>query len=258
MAYRKFRFSSIGSGSKGNGLIVEYGRTKLMLDCGFGLREAVRRLLARGVAPESLDAILVTHEHVDHIGGVEKLSKKYNLPVFLTSGTLQAMVGKFDFFKNTQIYGYEKFEIGDFSITPFPVPHDAREPAQFVFSNGTKKLGVLTDVGRRTRHLESILAGCNALVLECNHDTNLLAKSPYPRVLKKRISGGFGHLSNDEAADILSRINSSKLRHIVAAHLSESNNTPELVKESLSAAVNTSLESIGVADQENGFDWLEI
>ncbi len=254
----RFRFASIGSGSKGNGLIVEGGKTRVLLDCGFGLKDSIKRMLFHGVEPSSLDAIIVTHEHGDHVSGVQKLSSKYKLPVFLTNGTLQAVAEKFTLSNTVIIEGYESFTIGELSINPFPVPHDAREPAQFVFSNGKKKLGVLTDLGRSTKHLESMLSGCDGLVLECNHDRYLLEKSNYPLSLKNRIGGSLGHLSNDAAANILLNIDTKKLKKIVAAHLSESNNTPQLAKTSLSQALSVSPDHIEIADQESGFDWIEL
>ena len=254
----RFRFASIGSGSRGNGLVVEGGGTRVLLDCGFGLKDSIRRMSFRGIEPSSLDAIIVTHEHGDHVSGVQKLSIKYNFPVFLTNGTLQAVANKFTLSNTVIIEDYESFNIGELSIIPFPVPHDAREPAQFVFSNGKKKLAVLTDLGRSTKHLESILSGCDGLVLECNHDRHLLEKSKYPPSLKNRIASSLGHLSNEAAANILRNIDTKKLKKIVAAHLSESNNTPQLAKTSLSRALRVSPDHIGIADQESGFDWLEL
>ena len=253
----RFRFTSIGSGSKGNGLVVEGGKTRVLLDCGFGLRDSVKRMLFRGIEPSSLDAIIVTHEHGDHISGVQKLSSKYNLPVFLTNGTLQALAEKFTLPNTVIIEDYESFIIGELSINPFPCP-TMQESHQFVFSNGKKKLGVLTDLGRSTKHLERMLSGCDGLVLECNHDRHLLEKSNYPLSLKNRIAGSLGHLSNEAAANILLNIDTRKLKKIVAAHLSESNNTPQLAKTSLSQALRVSPDYIGIADQDSGFDWLEL
>jgi len=140
-------------------------------------------------------------------------------------------------------------------VQPFAVPHDAREPVQFVVGDGARRLGVLTDLGMSTPHVEASLSGCDALVLECNHDLDLLAGSDYPYGLKQRIAGRFGHLHNEASADLLASIDTSKLQHIIAAHLSKQNNTPAKARAALSGALNCSADWIGIADQETGFGW---
>lgn len=216
------RFASLGSGSKGNALVVESGGTKRVLfDCGFGIRETVRHLQRLDVEPESLSAILVTHEHSDHIGGVFKFATK-SIPVWLTHGTLAAAPQSAAPLKDVVVIdGHSRYAIGDFELLPFPVPHDAREPVQYVFSDGLNRLGVLSDTGSLTAHIISMLDRCDAMVLECNHDAELLAASSYPLSLKRRISGRLGHLSNEAAASLLAQIDVSRLQHLVAAHLSE-------------------------------------
>ena len=148
--------------------------------------------------------------------------------------------------------------IGSLEIRPFPVPHDAREPVQFAFSNGNHCLGVLTDSGSITQHIVNVLCGCDALVLECNHDLDLLAASDYPTTLRRRIAGNFGHLDNGQAASLLNRIETKQLQHVVAAHLSQQTNRPELAAEALALALNCSADWIGVADQSKGFDWRQL
>lgn len=252
------RFASLGSGSRGNALIVEHEATRLLLDCGFGLREAEQRLLRLGVAPESLNGILVTHEHDDHVGGVFKLSAKYQLPVFLTHGTWvmsQRFLGKTHELDIRIIDSHQAFAIQDFLIHPFPVPHDAREPVQYTISNGLHKLGVLTDAGSTTNHMAEMLAECDGLVLEFNHDEAMLKNGPYARPLKQRIAGHLGHLENKVALSLLCNIKSDRLRYLVAAHLSEQNNSPALVEAMILNDAGVAEDVITIANQELGFSW---
>lgn len=251
------RFASLGSGSAGNALVVEAGATRLMLDCGFALRQTLQRLARIGLAPEALSGIVVTHEHGDHVGGVFSLAGRFGIPVWLTHGTWN-VAGKGYAGEVHFLDSHEPFAIGDIAVSPFPVPHDAREPAQFVFSDGARRLGVITDTGSSTPHIEAMLSGCDALVLECNHDAGLLAGGNYPPLLKARIAGPYGHLDNTRSAALLAALDNSRLRHIVAAHLSLQNNTPELAVEALAGALSCAPEWIGVATQEQGFAWREI
>lgn len=248
------RFASLGSGSRGNGTLIEEGGTSLLLDCGFTLRETERRLARLGKHPDDLDGILVTHEHSDHVGGVGPLARKYKVPVWMTPGTFaSARLGEVP---NVRLFNsHDVFAIGDLQIQPFPVPHDAREPSQFVFGNGAVRLGVLTDVGSITPHIRSQLQGCDALLIESNHDSQMLANGSYPPMLKARVGGRLGHLSNDQTADVLANIDCSRLQHLVAAHLSEKNNTPALVQVALSEALGCGEGWIAIADQDEGFDW---
>lgn len=254
-----FRFASLGSGSEGNALIVQVGQTCVMMDCGFNLTESVARLARLGLKPEALGGIVVTHEHGDHVAGVARLARKYALPVWLTHGTLRAQFKTLGALPNiTEIDPHHPFSIGEMLVQPYLVPHDAAEPVQYVFGEGTKRLGVLTDVGSSTPHIENTLSGCAALVLECNHDVALLATGEYPFSLKQRVGGRFGHLNNDAAAALLARLDNSQLQHIVAAHLSRKNNKPELAAQALSKVLGCNEEWIGVATQEQGFAWREI
>jgi len=250
------RFASLGSGSEGNALLVHAGTTCVMIDCGFGVRDTATRLGRHGLAPSDVTAILVTHEHADHVGGVAAFAAKHDIAVWATFGTLQASAGRFD--ECQRVYGFDShdcFTVGDLEVRPFPVPHDAREPVQFVIGDGVHRVGVLTDIGISTPYVEASLSGCDALVLECNHDRELLADSDYPFMLKQRIAGRFGHLHNEAAADILKRIDTSRLKHIVAAHLSRQNNTPQRARAALAAALSCGEDWIGIADQESGFSW---
>lgn len=256
------RFASLGSGSRGNALVVESGGTRVLLDCGFSTRETERRLARLSVTPDTIAAILVTHEHSDHIGGAFKFAQRHRLPVWLTHGTLAAVSdgrnGPVDGQELKLIDGHSCYQLGDLDLQPYPVPHDAREPVQYVFSDGNKRLGVLTDAGSLTQHLVSMLDACDALVLECNHDLEMLARSSYPESVRQRISGRLGHLDNAMAASLLTRIDVSRLQHLVAAHLSEQNNQPKLAVGALSGALGCATAWIGVAEQETGFDWRTI
>jgi phosphoribosyl 1,2-cyclic phosphodiesterase len=253
------RFASLGSGSEGNGLVVEAGLSRLMIDCGFGVRDTAARLARLGLAPGDLDAIVVTHEHSDHVGGVAAFAAKHAIPVWLTFGTLSAVGERFAGME--RVYGFDShdsFAVGALEVRPFPVPHDAREPVQFVVTDGAVRLGVLTDIGMPTPAVERALSGCDALVLECNHDAGMLSEGPYPAALKSRIAGRFGHLDNAASAALLAALDNSRLRHIVAAHLSKQNNTPERARAALAQALGCTDDWIGVADQSAGFGWREI
>lgn len=249
------RFASLGSGSRGNAMVVEAGNTRLLVDCGFGPRQLARRLERLGLAPQHLDAVLVTHEHSDHLGGVAGLVARHAIPAYMTHGTFGACtadlaVELFD--------SHTPFAIGDLEVHPFPVPHDAREPAQFVFSDGSRRCGVLTDTGHVTAHMLAMLAACDALVLECNHDADMLARGSYPYPLKQRVAGRFGHLDNAAAADLLRQVAHAGLQHVVCAHLSQENNRPELARAALAGALGCTPDWIVAADQDDGFGWLSL
>lgn len=249
------RFASLGSGSEGNALVVEAGRSRVLLDCGFSATETARRLARLDLEPAAIDAILVTHEHADHVGGVARFSRKFGIPVHLTYGTYVAVAAGGAMPEVVIIDGHTPYAVGDIEIFPYPVPHDAREPAQFVFGDGALRLGVLTDAGASTPHIEAMLSGLDALVIECNHDRDLLLGGSYPEHLKRRIAGRYGHLDNGQAAQIVAAIAHQSLQHVVAAHLSQRNNRPELACAALAGALGCAPEWIGVASQDDGFGW---
>jgi len=224
------RFTSLGSGSKGNATLIEGGGTRVLLDCGFAAREVEKRLANIGLKPEELDAILVTHEHQDHIQGVGPLARRYRLPVWVTHGT--HLTGRMGEIANTQlIHSHQKaFSIGGLEVQPYPVPHDAWEPVQYVFSADGLKLGVLTDAGEITPHICHVLADCDALMLEFNHDVEMLANGPYPANLQRRVGGRLGHLNNHQAMDLLARLGHRRLKHLVAAHISKKIMIPRWLK----------------------------
>jgi len=255
------RFASLASGSKGNCLVAEAGGSRVMLDCGLSPREVEHRLARLGLAPADLAGILVTHEHDDHGGGVAALAVRHRLPVWLTYGTHRALeeAGKLAAKLDVRLIDARSaFAVGELEVRPFTVPHDAREPVQFVLSDGAFRLGVLTDIGAPTAHVEATLSGCDALVLECNHDLDMLWNSAYPKWLKQRIGGPFGHLDNSAAEKLLAGIDRTRLRHVVAAHLSEQNNRPELASAALARALGCEPAWVGIASQQDGFGWREL
>lgn len=231
------RFASLGSGSKGNGALIESGKTRVLLDCGFSLGETERRLHRLGCSPHSLTAILVTHEHGDH--AAEKLGVAHGMT-------------------STNRQPDRELEINDLHIAPFPVPHDAREPCQFVFSDGACRLGVLTDVGSHTPLIVQMLQKLDALMLECNYDADMLANGPYPPALQKRVAGRYGHLDNRQSTFLLEQIDLSVLQHLVGMHLSENNNLPEYALAALCSGVGCEQGWIQLANQGDGIDWLEL
>lgn len=252
------RFASLGSGSAGNALVVEVNQTRVMLDCGFSIKETSLRLGRLNLDPADISGVVITHEHDDHAGGAFKFAAKYNIPVWLTYGTLKMAERYFPNQHDLQLNvmdSHTAIAIADVQLQPYPVPHDAREPIQCTFSDGSLTLGVLTDVGRSTPHIENRLSGCHALMLECNHDAEMLRNGPYSGSLKKRVGGDLGHLENSDSANLLSNLDNSKLQHIVAAHLSAKNNTPLLAKSALAKVLGCELDWIGVADQAQGLEW---
>jgi len=237
-------------------MLVACRKTLVLVDCGFSLRETERRLARLGVAASRLTALVLTHEHGDHADGAEVLARRHGLPVWLTHGTADALGIEPD--PAHLFSGSRAFAVQDIEFHPFTVPHDAREPCQFVFTNGVHRLGLLTDAGHITPHMTECLRGCDALVLESNHDAEMLAESDYPASLKTRIGGMHGHLDNDSAASLLASLETDRLQHIVAAHLSEKNNTPWLVKSTLGSVLNGRDERITVASQDGGLAWREL
>jgi phosphoribosyl 1,2-cyclic phosphodiesterase len=253
----RLRFSSLGSGSRGNATLVAAGDTMVMVDCGFSLTEVERRLARLEVGIQALTAILVTHEHGDHVCGVARVAARSGAPVYATHGTstVQPLADKCD---TRRIRPGERFEVQDLEISAFAVPHDAREPVQFRFSNGDRRVGVLTDAGHVTRHMIAELSGCDALFVESNHDRDMLAAGPYHAALKVRVGSDYGHLSNDQAADLVRRLDGSRLQHVAIGHLSEQNNTRSLARNCMAQALGCEADWIELADQRTGLDWREV
>lgn len=254
------RFKSLGSGSTGNATLVEatgLRPTRLLVDCGLGIRQLSVRLAQAGLADGDIDAIFITHEHSDHIGCARQFARRHRVPVWMSRGTQEGIgLPDFDGLLHTARDG-ETIDLGELQLMPFTVPHDAREPLQLTCTDGASKLGLLTDLGHATAHLLAHLAHCDALLLECNHDSELLAQSTYPPFLKRRVGGMYGHLSNAAAGEIARSVAHGGLRQLVAAHLSQQNNRPELARQAMLEALGSATE-IMVADAGAGTHWLDV
>ena len=255
------RFKSLGSGSGGNATLVEAGGLlpfRLLVDCGLGIRQLTIRLAQAGLLPEDIDAVFITHEHGDHIGCAHTLALRHRIPVWMSQGTHSA-IGSPDFDGLLHIARDAKaIDLGGLQLMPFTVPHDAREPLQLSCTDGSAKLGILTDLGHATPHVMAHLQTCHALLLESNHDSELLEQSVYPPFLKRRVGGDYGHLSNTAAAAIATAVTHGGLKHLVAAHLSAKNNRPGLVQDVLSNALGCQPGDIMVAGPASGTPWLQV
>lgn len=273
------RYKNLSSGSTGNATLVEASNpsgkpSRVLVDCGMRLTRLLELLAMAKVLPSEIDAIFITHEHSDHIGCVTQLASRYSIPVWASQGThtaLQDMQSKFRTNQPTHsqlVPGFDALvriavdtsliEVGGLQLKPFTVPHDAREPLQLTCSDGNMKLGILTDLGHPSRHVIEQLAGCNALLLESNHDEEMLSNSKYPAFLKARVGGDFGHLSNAQAAEVLRNVMHGNLRHVSAAHLSQQNNHPSLAQSALSAVLGCMPAEILAACPETGTPWLVV
>ncbi|MEK9720747.1 MAG: MBL fold metallo-hydrolase [Quisquiliibacterium sp.] len=256
------RFCSLGSGSEGNALLVEceIGAriVRLLIDCGFSPKEFGARLSRFDLRPAQIDAILVTHEHGDHIGGAPRLAAAESIALYMTAGTALAGLKDQTAVPVNLIDSHACLQIGGVCIEPVPVPHDAREPVQFVIDDGKTRLGVLTDLGRSTPHVIRAMSRLDAIMLECNHDSAMLQASDYPETLKRRIAGGYGHLANEASAKLLAQIDHSRLHTVVAAHLSRKNNHPDLARQALAGAWGQDPDRILVADQDCGLAWVAL
>ncbi len=259
------RFKSLGSGSTGNATLVEASGLKtrrVLVDCGLGIRQLGTRLGQAGLSEDGcdIDALFITHEHSDHIGCARQFALRHRIPMWMSRGTYLG-IGEPDLDGLLRIASDgQAIDLGDLQLMPFTVPHDAREPLQLSCTDGAHQLGVLTDLGHATDHVLAHLANCHALLLEFNHDEALLARSSYPPFLKRRVGGLHGHLSNTAAAAIVSCITHERLSLVVAAHLSQQNNRPELA---LAALMGGSAPIWGhpewaVADPLLGTDWLTV
>lgn len=254
------KFCSLGSGSKGNCALIEAGGKRVVVDCGFGLKNFVDRLAEKApwIPPESIDAIFVTHEHGDHATGVPRISRKFGTQVYLTAGTAEALGKKLDGANFELISDEQAVHFGDLSVTPFTVPHDAREPVQFRISHDAFELGIISDCGHVTPHMVKWLSGCDALMLEANHCTEMLRDGPYPEGLQYRVGGAYGHLNNDQSLDLLGKLDNQRLKMLVATHLSEQNNCPIKVEAALAAALPSDKIQLTIASQGEGFDWHDL
>ena len=242
-----FTICPLASGSKGNSLFVSWKNNSILIDAGLSGIEIERRLESKKLSPESLTAIIVTHEHSDHIRGVGILSRRYNIPVYINKNTYEkaSSLGRLaglQFFECGS-----SFKIDNLTVSPFTISHDAVDPAGFTLEYKNKKIGIATDLGIATNLVKEHLKNCSVLYLEANHDPDMLINGPYPWYLKQRIKGRQGHLSNMDSKELLEELNNENLKHVILAHLSEENNTPEKAHNAAKAALNSSDVTIEVA-----------
>lgn len=256
------RWCSLGSGSSGNATLIEAGGsptpTRVLVDCGFSLRELDARLARRGVDVRTIAAVFVTHEHGDHVGCARTLARRHGTPVWMSAGTWAALDDDDPPSSLHRARSGEAIAVGTLELQPFAVPHDAREPLQLTLHGDGRRLGLLTDLGETDAAIADRLVGCDALLIECNHDREMLARGPYPAFLKRRVGGAFGHLANEQAAHLLRRCAHRGLRHVVAAHLSVQNNRPELAAAALAAALGGVATTVTVADATDGCGWIDL
>jgi phosphoribosyl 1,2-cyclic phosphodiesterase len=218
----------LGSGSSGNSTLVSDGRRHILVDVGLSGRETVRRLKECGLVPEQISAVVISHEHGDHCRGVAPFAKDLDIPVFITDGARQATQMSLDPGKFRRIESGCAFDVHGMGLTPFAVPHDAADPIGFTVEKDGIKIGIVLDLGYVSNLVVERLKGCDGIVLESNHDVQMLQVGPYPWALKQRVKGKLGHLSNDSVAEYLANGFDGKARHVILAHLSEKNNLPEL------------------------------
>ena len=241
----------LASGSKGNAIFISSGDTSLLIDAGLSGIEIERRLKSRGLDPKNLDGILVSHEHSDHIQGVGVLSRRYKLPVYINSKTRKAAVSQLG-----NLYDFKKFECGsiftinDLSIHPFSISHDAKDPCGFTVNQNGTKIGIATDLGIATSMVKEHLKRCTLLILEANHDEKMLINGPYPWPVKQRVKSRIGHLSNTESKHLLNEIQHDGLKHVMLAHLSETNNTPQKAVNEVGQALTRCKPRLDVALQD--------
>jgi phosphoribosyl 1,2-cyclic phosphodiesterase len=233
------RFIPLGSGSRGNATLVEFGSTRLLVDAGLSARALNARLGAVGVPRGDIDFILLSHDHGDHVRGAERFSRMHGVPVVCSPETLEAMDRSESHFASwTRLSENGPMELGHCRVTPFPVPHDAARPVGFVIEGEELRIGMATDLGCATTVVRERLRGCDVVMIESNHDSEMLINGPYPWHLKQRVAGRTGHLSNEEAASLLREVVDGSCRAVVLAHLSEQNNTPELARGAASRALS--------------------
>ena len=250
--------SVLASGSRGNSTYVATEKVRLLVDGGLSAREIERRLLSIGASPKELDGIVVTHEHVDHVRGVGTLSRRYKLPVYLNKQThlhLPDSVGRLN--QKEEFVTGRSFFIEDLTIHPFAISHDGVDPVGFTLANGSVKIGVCTDLGAATKLVYRHLEHCSVLILEANHDMEMLKNGPYPWPVKQRIKSRVGHLSNEQSVDVLSQVFSEHLKQVVLAHMSETNNSSDMVRETFNSILDHHMRErlkITLANQHEPLD----
>lgn len=256
------RFKSLGSGSSGNSTIVEgrsgHSTKRLLVDCGLGIRITAERLGEAGLGIQQIDGIFITHEHSDHVGCMATLALRHGIPVWMSRGTYEA-IGEPDLHGLLRITAHgESIDLGAMEVLPFAVPHDAREPLHLRVSDGARHIALLTDLGHASLAVAPYIADCDALLIEANHDSEMLRNGRYPAFLKRRIGGDHGHLANEQTAQLLQFVDRDRLQRVVAAHLSKENNLPELARQALATALGRDAADIDVALQKSGSCWVQV
>ncbi len=251
------QFISLGSGSNGNATLVRVADTLLLIDAGFSAKALCDRMQSVGVSADDLTAILISHEHSDHVKGVSVLARKYNIPVWLTRGTFKRLkdpkLPEVEF-----IHPHGSFCLGDAKVSPFPIPHDAAEPCQFVVSDGSRRFAVATDMGFVTPYVREQLSGIDALLLESNYDGDMLKNGSYPYALRGRIDGRYGHLSNEQAADFARSLEHSGLQRLYLGHLSGNNNTPDCAYATVADRLQRGGDDLHVLQRTRVGEWFEV
>ncbi len=270
------RIAILGSGSRGNAMVVESANRKILVDAGFSCRELERRMRLVGVEPETLSALIVTHEHADHLRGADRFVRRHRVPLYATAGTLEAGtrpaggaggrgraggLGEEALAASRPLTSGVPSELDGFLVEPFAVPHDAAEPVGLTLEDSAgRRLGLAADLGARSRLAWGRLAELDCLVLETNHDLAMLRAGPYPWSLKQRVAGRHGHLSNRDAADGIPELVCDRLRWVVCYHLSQTNNAPELAAEAVGAALDAEgcRARVALTEQDRPTDWLDL
>lgn len=251
--------SLLASGSKGNALYLSDGTTRLLIDAGLSGVELRRRMETRGLEPGQLDAVLLTHEHDDHIRGAGVMARRYDLPLYINPGTLAAATRRLGKITVTELFECgQSFQIGTIGVHPFSISHDARDPAGFVFEVNQTRVGLATDLGKATALVKSRLRDCDVLIIESNHDVEMLQTGPYPWPLKQRIQGRTGHLSNVQSCDLLNELTHPGLHTVILAHLSETNNTPAHVFSEIKSLFKDNTVRIQIASQREGTELIHL
>lgn len=263
------KLCSIASGSSGNCIYVGNDNTNLLVDVGVSGKRIEKGLYSIDVDPKSIDGILITHEHSDHIGGLGVMARRYKVPIYATAETIYSIL-KIRSIGNIpeELFNYvrpdESFEINDMKVNPFSISHDASNPVCYTFASGGQKVGVATDLGKYDDYTISHLKDSDALLLEANHDVNMLQVGSYPYYLKKRILGDRGHLSNDNSGKLICELLHDKLKYVFLGHLSRENNYPELAYETVKIELENSHQdvmkhvSLKVAKREEPSDYITI
>ncbi len=259
------RVRNLASGSSGNATLIEcrggHHTTRVLVDCGLSLSELRRRLQQCALDLDDLDGLFITHEHSDHAAHASRLIERQPLKVWMSDGTRRACQAHEWMWREDQLLivkDGDSLTLGELNLLPFTVPHDAREPLQLRCTDGDRVLGIVTDLGHPSRHVQQSLEGCHALLLETNHDPDMLQRSTYPAFLKQRISGELGHLSNAQAAELLSAVHHDGLHTVIASHLSERNNQPAHAQAALAGVLDCKPKDVLIADPSTGTDWINV